>query len=223
MKKKLVIVGTSHFAQIAHEYFTHDSDYDVVAFSVESNYIQEPELFGKPVVAFEHLTNVIPKDHFIFVAISYHNLNNTRKRLHESARKMGYPIASYISSKAFVWHNAIVGENTFVFENNTIQPFVTIGHNVVLWSGNHIGHHSLIEDHVYIASHVVISGGCRIGEQSFIGVNASFADKVTVGKRNVITMGSVLTKSTKNDEVYRGNPAKCLKISSERMVQILNK
>lgn len=30
---KLVIVGDSLFAEIAHEYFEHDSEYDVVAIS----------------------------------------------------------------------------------------------------------------------------------------------------------------------------------------------
>ena len=35
---KLVIVGDSLFAEIAYEYFTHDSPYEVVGFSVESVY-----------------------------------------------------------------------------------------------------------------------------------------------------------------------------------------
>ena len=40
MKKhrKLIIVGDSAFAQVAYEFFTHDSEYEVVAFSVERNY-----------------------------------------------------------------------------------------------------------------------------------------------------------------------------------------
>ena len=48
-----------------------------------------------------------------------------------------------------------IGENTFIFEANVVQPGVTVGDNVVLWSGNHIGHDSVIEDHCFIASHAV--------------------------------------------------------------------
>ena len=33
--KKIIIVGTSAFAEIAYEYFQYDSEYEVVAFSVE--------------------------------------------------------------------------------------------------------------------------------------------------------------------------------------------
>ena len=43
-KKKLVIVGAGEFAEIAYEYFTYDSDYEVVGFAVEKAYIKEKEL-----------------------------------------------------------------------------------------------------------------------------------------------------------------------------------
>ncbi len=33
-QKNLVIVGDSAFAEVAYEYFTHDSPYTVVAFAV---------------------------------------------------------------------------------------------------------------------------------------------------------------------------------------------
>lgn len=38
---KLVIIGDGAFAEIAYEYFTHDSVYDVLAFSVEKEYIKK--------------------------------------------------------------------------------------------------------------------------------------------------------------------------------------
>ena len=54
--KKLVLVGDSAFAEVAYEYFTHDSEYEVVAFSVEREYLRREELFAVPVVPFEDLT-----------------------------------------------------------------------------------------------------------------------------------------------------------------------
>ena len=55
------------------------------------------------------------------------------------------------------------GDNCFILEDNTVQPFVRIGSNVTLWSGNHIGHDSTIGDHCFISSHVVVSGHVDIG------------------------------------------------------------
>ena len=53
--KKLVLVGDSALAEIAYEYFVHDSCYEPVAFAVEREYITKDQLFGLPVVAFEDL------------------------------------------------------------------------------------------------------------------------------------------------------------------------
>src|SRR5690348_1281621 len=143
--RKLIIGGDSAFAEIAYEYFTHDSDYEVVAFTVEREYLKREELFGRPVLAFETLEQQLdPTEHSIYVASVYTQLNRLRTRLMTEVKAKGFALASYVSSRAFVWQNAVVGEHCFIFEDNTVQPFVRIGNNVVLWSGNHIGHHSTI-------------------------------------------------------------------------------
>ena len=207
-KRKLVIVGDSAFAEIAYEYFTHDSFYEVVAFSVEREFLKKNQLFSLPVVPFEEITSLyIPEDYDLFVAIVYTELNRLRTRLSLSAKKMGYNLASYISSKAFVWKNSVLGEHCFVFENNVVQPFVEIGNNVILWSGNHLGHHSVIKDNCFIASHVVISGFVVVGENCFIGVNATIANNITIGKDCLIGAGAVITKDVLEDKVVRGQMA----------------
>ena len=208
--KKLVIVGAGEFAEIAYEYFTHDSEYEVVAFAVEREFIEKETLFNLPIIAFETMQEQYnPKCYEIFVAVTYVKLNRVRTRLYHEAKKKGYHCASYISSHAFVWHNVKVGENTFIFEDNTIQYHVSIGNNVVLWSGNHIGHRSVIEDNCWLTSHDVISGFCRIGENSFIGVNATLGDNVTLPKDTVFGAGALTVKSIEEPGcVYVGSPAK---------------
>lgn len=214
--KKLVIVGAGEFAEIAYEYFTYDSGYEVVAFAVEKEYKIAEELFGLPIVSFETIEEIYPPSTYdAFVAITYVQLNRVRTRLFESCKRKGYRCATYISSKAFVWHNVSIGENCFIFENNTIQYFVTIGDNVVLWSGNHIGHRTIIESNCWLTSQDVISGFCKIGEGSFIGVNATLGDNVTLGKDTVFGAASVTVKSLPDTGcVYVGNPAKKLDRSS---------
>lgn len=209
-KRKLVIVGTGEFGQIAYEYFTYDSDYDVVGFAVEREYLSEKELYGLKVIAFEDIKdNYPPDENEIFVAITYPHLNRIRTRIFNECKKLGYTCATYISSRAFVWHNVSVGENTFIFEDNTIQFNARIGNNVILWSGNHIGHGSVIEDHCWLTSHDVISGFCHVGKSCFIGVNASVGDRVTIADDVVLGAGSVTVKDLpEKGRVYIGSPAK---------------
>jgi len=206
---KIVIIGAGEFAQIAYEYFTHDSPYEVVAFSVEKNFLDKTELFGLPVVPFENLEDQYgPSEYRVYVAVTYTQLNRVRTRLYNEAKKKGYEFVSYVSSRAFVWHNVEIGGNCFIFENNVIQHMVKIGNNVILWSGNHVGHRTVIRDNVYVSSHCVISGYCDIGENCFLGVNSCYNDQIKVGKDCIIGSGAVVVKNTEDRKVYVGNPAK---------------
>lgn len=208
--RKLVIVGAGEFAEIAYEYFSRDSEYEVCAFAVEKKYRTNDRLFDLPVVDFEKIVDLFPPSRYeTYVAITYTQLNRVRRRLYMACKQKGYQCASYVSSHAFVWHNVTIGENTFIFEDNTIQYHVKIGNNVVLWSGNHIGHRSVIEDDVWLTSHVVVSGFCHIGKGSFIGVNATLGDNVELAPDTVLGAGATTVKSLQDKGlVYIGSPAK---------------
>jgi sugar O-acyltransferase (sialic acid O-acetyltransferase NeuD family) len=202
---KLILLGDSAFAEVAYEYFTHDSPYQVVAFAVERQYLRRSELFGVPVVPFEEIEALYPAaDHSFFAALVYTQGNALRRRLYEAARAKGYRPASYVSSRAFVWRNVELGEHCFVFENNVVQPFVSIGSNVVLWSGNHIGHHSTIGDHCFVSSHVVVSGFVNIGASCFLGVNSTFANNLQVGSDCVVGAGALVLGDVGDGETVVG-------------------
>jgi sugar O-acyltransferase (sialic acid O-acetyltransferase NeuD family) len=218
MRKPLVIFGSGDIAQLAHYYFSTDSNYEVVAFTVDANYIKESGFCGLPVVAFEDVAKQYPPDSYdFFVALSYSKLNAVRKGKFLAAKEMGYKLVSFVSSRATVLNEGRIGENCFIFEDNTIQPFVTIGNNVTLWSGNHIGHHSVIHDHTFIASHVVISGGVEIGEQCFIGVNATLRDHIKIGERCVVGAGALLLADAAPEGVYIGTTTVRSKVPSTRL------
>jgi sugar O-acyltransferase (sialic acid O-acetyltransferase NeuD family) len=206
--RKLIIIGDSAFAEIAYEYFTHDSRYEVVGFSVEREYLRRDSLFGLPVVPFEDLAvHFDPGTHEFYAALVYTQMNRLRTRLYRDAKAKGYRPASYVSSRAFVWQNVQLGEHCFIFEDNTVQPFVRIGDNVVLWSGNHIGHHSTVGDNCFISSHVVVSGFCNVGANCFIGVNATFGNNLNVGDDCLIGAGALIARDVADDTLVKGNLA----------------
>jgi sugar O-acyltransferase (sialic acid O-acetyltransferase NeuD family) len=213
--KKLVILGDSAFAEVAHEYFTRDSEYEVAGFSVESAYLKKETLFGLPVVAFETVEKRFPPaETWFYAALVYTQLNRLRTRFYREAKAKGYRPASYVSSRAFIWPNAQIGEHCFIFEDNTIQPFVRIGDNVVLWSGNHIGHHSVIRDNCFISSHVVVSGFCNVGPNTFLGVNATIANNVTIGEDNWLGPGATIVHDTAPNTLFKGNRSEPAKLGA---------
>jgi sugar O-acyltransferase (sialic acid O-acetyltransferase NeuD family) len=204
-KRKLVIIGDSAFAEIAYEYFTYDSDYEVVAFSVEKDYLRRNALFDLPVVPFETLeSNYSPHEHDFFAANVYTQKNRLRARLYQQAKDKGFSPASYVSSRAFVWRNCEIGEHCFVFENNVVQPFAKLGKNVILWSGNHVGHHSAIRDHCFVSSHVVISGFVEVGEYCFMGVNSAVANNTKIGNNCTVGAGALILGDVEDDQIVVG-------------------
>lgn len=192
-ERPVVIFGTGSFAQVAAVYLTKDSPREVLAYTVDGAYLDRDALAGLPVIAFENLLESHPPDRVdLLVATGFKGVNEVRRKIYERCKEVGYGFVSYVSSRAMVMTDNEVGENSFVFEANVLQPFVEIGDNVVLWSGNHVGHHSRIGDHCFVASHAVISGHVTIEESCFVGVNATFRDGVTVGPRCVIGAGALV-------------------------------
>lgn len=219
--KKLIIGGDSAFAEVAYEYFTHDSDYEVVAFTVEREFLKRDTLLGLPIVPFETLAERFdPAEHSVYMAVVYTQLNRLRTRLSAAAKAKGFALASYVSSKAFVWRNVELGEHVFIFENNVVQPFVRIGDNVVLWSGNHIGHHSTIADNCFVSSHVVVSGFVEVGESSFLGVNATISNNVRIGRDCWLGPNTIVVKDAPDTSFFKPGKSEIAGVSTHRWFKL---
>lgn len=221
---KVVIFGNSHWASLAYFYLTHDSPHEVVAFTVDGEYLREKELYGRPVVPFDQVETLYGPDKFsMFLPISFKKMGHLRAERYAQARARGYPLISYVSSKATIWPGFACGDNCFILEDNTIQPFVQIGSDVVMWSGNHIGHHSVIKDHVTITSHVVISGGCTVEPFCFLGVNATVRDESVIARETLVGAGVVLLKDTIEFEVYKSTTPPPAPFRSDQLKSISHK
>jgi sugar O-acyltransferase (sialic acid O-acetyltransferase NeuD family) len=206
----IIIFGVNDLAELSHFYFHNEARFGCndplpVAFTINKEFIKEPTFKGLPVIPFEELeAHYSPLEYKLFAPLTD---NILREKIYNEGKEKGYKFISYVSSKCTNFASEI-GENCFILEDNTLQPFTKIGNNVVLWSGNHIGHHGKIEDNVFFTSHVVMSGHCHIKKGTFIGVNACIRDGIIIEENCIIGMGSVVTKNTESNSTYIGSPAK---------------
>lgn len=200
---KLVIFGAGDIARLAHFYFAHDTEHQVVAFTVDRAYRKGEAFQNLPLVDFEKVRRLYPPARYkMFIAISYSRMNKVRAEKYHQAKGLGYKLVSYISRRCSFLTNNPVGDNCFILEDNTIQPFVKIGNDVTLWSGNHIGHDSIIEDHCFLASHIVVSGNVHIHPYCFIGVNATLRNSITIAPATLIGAGAIIMGDTVEKGVY---------------------
>lgn len=215
---KIIIFGASDLARLAHYYFSKDSEHEVVSFTVDKEYLNEELFCGLPIEPYEGIKKLYPPNKFkMFIAIGYKDMNKARAKKYYESKLHGYELVSYLSSKCTFLTENPIGDNCFILEDNTIQPFVKIGSNVILWSGNHLGHDSIIEDHTFISSHVVISGNVRVGEYSFLGVNSTVRDGIKIGAETFIGPGANITEDTNPKGTYLAQRAKLSQLKSEEI------
>lgn len=201
--KKLLIVGASVLAKLAKFYFENDSEYQPEAFVVDAEYLTFDRYEGLPVFSIEEAARRFsPQDYSVFVAIGYTNMNKVRAEKYEAFKQLGYPFATYVSSRCSWLSQYEPGDNCFILEDNTVQPFVKIGDNVILWSGNHIGHDAVVNDHCFISSHVIISGFVEVGKNSFLGVNSTIVNDVSIAAYTFVGAGVIISKNTEQGGIY---------------------
>ena len=221
---RVLVFGIGRIAELAHLYLTEDSPHDVVGFTVDETFMKGDNFHGLPVVAFENVhEQYAPSDYAMLLPISFKRMNHIRADRLSVARNKGYEIVSYVSSRATTFSDFHCGENCFILEDNTIQPFVDIGEDVIMWSGNHIGHHSVIGDHVMITSHVVISGGCTIEPYCFFGVNATVRDETVVARESLVGAGTTIMADTEPFSIYRNKGTPATGLRSDKLSRISHK
>lgn len=216
--KKVIIFGTGEFAELIYLYLTREGNHKVVAFTVHKEQIKDNEFLGLPVISFDSIEKTHPPEKFtMFIAVGYSNVNKKRARIFEEAKSKGYHLLSYVHPSTKLWNEFEMGENCFVFENNTIQPFVKLGNDVIIWSNNVISHHTIIKDHCFIVSHVSIAGHVTIEPYCFFGMNATVRNRIRIAKNCVIGAGAVILEDTKEGEVYSAGTTKKLEVTSDKL------
>ena len=57
---KVVVFGVGQIAELAHFYLTNDSDHEVVAFTVDNEFLENDSFHNLPVVDYEGLIEKYP-------------------------------------------------------------------------------------------------------------------------------------------------------------------
>jgi len=193
---KVVIYGVGRMAEFIYYSFQNDSAYDIVAFCVDNEYLEEskPYLFNCPVLSFaDTKVQFPPREYLMHIAVGR---NNAREVIFNKVREAGYSFANYICSRASVWPDLKIGHNVFIDQASVVQPYVTIGDNCML-IGARIGHHSCIGSHSLLSG-TALAGSVTIDSNSFLGLNSGVKEGVRVGKHNIIGAGCFISKDTKD-------------------------
>jgi len=219
--KPIVLFGTGKIAEVILYFFSHHSDRQVVACSVDRDHSPGPEWQGMPVVPFDEIARSHPPEtHDMFVALGYQDMNALRTGKCAEARHLGYTLASYIHPDSGLPTDCVYGDNCFIMNQVLIHPRVVLGNNVFVWSGAMVGHHSSIGDNCWLTSCANVSGVVSMGRSCFLAVNATIANGIAIGDDCFIGANALITKCTKNGEVYLVENTKPFRLNSRQFLRM---
>ena len=194
--QEIVIYGNGQVAELAMTRFMADSPHRVLGFTVDGAFIRQPVLHGLPVVPFDDVERHFPPDRVrLFVAVGPTHCNRIRAERFEQARRRGYRFASYVSSRAQVAGDVLIGESATIGEGVIVHPFVRIGDNVHVGTASVISHHCVLGDHSFFAVGCLLAGNVKVGARSFLGARATVRDHVTIGEASVVGTGVTVLRN----------------------------
>lgn len=199
--KKLLIFGNGSFARLMKWYIDNDDKREVVAFCCEEKYISDNTFCDLPIIPFEKVDNLYPKESYeILLGIGYSQMNNIRKRVFNECKAKGYKIASYFHSSTLIQTNNI-GEGNIVLENTLIQPFVEVGQGNLIWYDISIAHDTVIGNFNTIAGKASLCGNVIIKDNCFIGNGSIVRDGIIINDFALVGAGTYIRKDFKEHEV----------------------
>jgi UDP-3-O-[3-hydroxymyristoyl] glucosamine N-acyltransferase len=160
--------------------------------------------------------NIIIEDDVIIEAgvTIYENVTIKKGTIIKSGTILGADGFQYIRNKDDIIKVEPAGEleiaeDVVIHNNSVIDKGIFgktfIGENTKIYNLVHVAHDSKIGKNVFLTAGVIVCGRVKIGANSYLGPNCTIKNGLFLGENTKISMGSVVTKDVKDDEVVTGN------------------
>lgn len=203
----IVVFGDSTFAERLAKYILLENKDRLLCFTQEDAFCSRDTILSLPVVPLTALRNNIKAEFEIVLAVGYTQMNNLREKLYNMLVDAGFKIGKWISTNAMVYSNYI-GEGTIVLPNVVIGPGCQIGKCNFFESSVSLSHDNKIGNFNFFSTGVVIGGSSEIKNHCFLGLNSTVKSGICLHDYTLLGAAANILKTTKEFEVYIGNPAK---------------
>jgi acetyltransferase-like isoleucine patch superfamily enzyme len=169
--ENIIILGTTQFSVMIHKLIEHEKLARVVAYTINSEYIEKlenQESFNNlPLVPFESIeTSYSTKEYKILNTLGYSRMNNLRMEKFEECKSKGYMLYNYVSNNANVY-STISGEGNLILPGSFIGNNVEIGNSNVFYTASVITHDVVIGNNSFFAASTTVGGNVLINNNCF--------------------------------------------------------
>lgn len=202
MNKKIIIIGNTEYSRLIRYYIEVDTRLEVIAYSVEKDYVEAEYFDNIPLIALEELTKSFPINEYdIILGVGYSKMNTIREKLYKKIKKYGYTIINYIHSTAVIAPNSVIGEGNIIMENVVVAPYSTIGSGNIIWNSVNVSHNNEVGNFNSLSVGTSLSGFVEVGNNCFLGNNCTVKNHLKIANYSLIGASSYVSESTEEYQV----------------------
>jgi len=191
-KEKLLLIGSGGHANSCIDVIEQEGKFDIAGLVGHPNEVGTKH-FGYEVVASdEDLESLFLEFKFALVTIGHIESAESRIRLYNQIKSIGFKVPSIKSKSAYVSDHAKIGDGTIVMHDALINSGSVVGSNCIINTRSLIEHDVKVSDHCHVSTGVVVNGGVQIGSGSFIGSRSVIRDNLFIGDKCLVGMGTIL-------------------------------
>jgi len=138
--------------------------------------------------------------------------NVRRTRMAESARALGFTLASAVHPSAQISPHARLGQGVAIMPCAVVNAGTVIGDNTILNTSATVDHDCVIGRSVHIAPGAHLAGYVTVEDEALVGVGSIVGRgrPLRIGRGAVVGIGSVVFRDVEPGSTVAGNPARLL-------------
>jgi sugar O-acyltransferase (sialic acid O-acetyltransferase NeuD family) len=191
-KEKLLLIGAGGHANSCIDVIEQEGKFEIAGLVGHPNQVGSRH-FGYEVLGSDaDLESLFVEFKFAIVTIGHIENADSRIRLYNQIKSIGFKVPSIKSKSAYVSDHAKIGDGTIVMHDAIINSGSVIGSNCIINTRSLIEHDVKVSDHCHVSTGVVVNGGVQIGSGTFIGSRSVIRDNLSIGDECLVGMGTIL-------------------------------
>jgi len=189
-KPNIILIGGGGHCHSVIDVIEQDNKYNIMGI------VDKKELIGTKVLDYEiiacddDLEELFKTCKNAVVTVGQIKTNQTRVKLFNKLKNIGFNLPTIISPLAYVSKHASIDEGTVVMHHSLINANASIGKNCIINTKALIEHDTIVKDNCHISTASVLNGGVVVEENTFFGSNATTKESVKLD--GFIKAGSVV-------------------------------
>jgi len=189
MMEKIILVGGGGHCRAVIDVIEMQNRYEIAGIIDKKESLGEEVLGYKVIGCDDDLETLFSKYKNAVITVGQIRSNETRIRLFNKLKSIGYTLPVIVSPLAYVSKHSLIGEGSIIMHHALVNSGAKIGKNCIINTKALIEHDALIGDNCHISTGAIVNGGAAIEADSFYGSNAT--SKEGVKAAGFIKAGSV--------------------------------